>query len=139
MTNNDIIAGTVLQTVGKEAVLNLAATVYTPAQLAARRASIRVQLPEGSAMTQAEAEEAAFCESLAVTLFHTFQGWKETGRSVKKGEHAAVVAWLWKPKKPSKAEQEAENMMGGPSLMGPDFVKCKAFLFSAAQVEKIKS
>lgn len=31
MTNNDIIAGIVLQTVGKEAVLNQAATVYTPA------------------------------------------------------------------------------------------------------------
>lgn len=31
MTNNDIIAGTVLQTVGKETVLNLAAVVYTPA------------------------------------------------------------------------------------------------------------
>lgn len=31
MTNNDIIAGSVLQAVGKETVLNLAATVYTPA------------------------------------------------------------------------------------------------------------
>lgn len=30
MTNNDIIAGTVLQTVGKETVWNLAAAVYTP-------------------------------------------------------------------------------------------------------------
>lgn len=139
MTNNEIIAGSVLQAVGKGAVLNLASTIYTPAQLAARRASIRVQLPEGTTMTQAEADEAAFCESLAVNLFHTFQGWKETGRSVKKGEHAAVVAWLWKPKKPSKADQEAESLMGGPSLMGPDFVKCKAFLFSVAQVEKIKS
>lgn len=139
MTNNEIIADSVLSTVGIEAVEALAASVYSPAQLAARRASIRVELAPGSMMTQEEADRAAFGEYLAVNLYHTFEGWKKSGYSVKKGEHAAVIAWIWKPKKPSKAEQEAEALMqSGPSLMAPEFVKCKAFLFSRDQVEKVR-
>lgn len=35
MTNNEIIAASVLETVGTEAVSALAATIYTPPQLAA--------------------------------------------------------------------------------------------------------
>ena len=138
MTTNEIIAASVLETVGTESVTALAASVYTPTQLAARRASIRVELAPGSMMSQEEANEAAFCETLAVDMFHTFEGWKKSGYSVKKGEHAAVIAWIWKPKKPTKAELEAEKLLhSGPSIAAPDFVKCKAFLFSAAQVEKI--
>lgn len=49
MTNNEIIAASVLETVGIEAVENLAASIYSPAQLAARRASIRVELAPGYA------------------------------------------------------------------------------------------
>lgn len=139
MTNNEIIAASVLETVGIEAVEALAASVYSPALLASRRSAIRAKLPEGSTMSQEEADRAAFGEYLAVNLYHTFEGWKKSGYSVKKGEHAAVIAWIWKPKKPSKAEQEAEALMqSGPSLMAPEFVKCKAFLFSRDQVEKVR-
>lgn len=138
MNNNQIIADSVLAAVGIEAVEALAASVYSPAQLAARRASIRVELDPGFKMTQEEADRAAFGKYLAVDLYHTFEGWKKSGYTVKKGEHAAVVAWIWKPKKPSKAEKEAEKILpSGPSLMAPEFVKCKAFLFGRDQVDKI--
>ena len=64
---------------------------------------------------------------------HTFDGWKERGYAVKKGEHAVASFMIWKyvsgKKKNEETEAEEEN---GRCIMK------KAFFFKASQVEKIK-
>lgn len=68
---------------------------------------------------------------------HTLQGWASRGFKVKRGEHAVVETKLWKKKskKNSAQEDDAEN---AENATDRDFYMCRAFLFKADQVEKIK-
>ena len=70
---------------------------------------------------------------------HTFAIWKKLGYSVKKGEHAITTLYIWKNvlknkkndvKEDNKKEQKEKKQE-------PEFIKTKAFLFKASQVEKI--
>lgn len=64
---------------------------------------------------------------------HTFNGWKERGYAVKKGEKSAIKFPIWKhsakKSKTDNGEDEAEAHM---------FMKVSAF-FTFAQVEPIKA
>lgn len=65
---------------------------------------------------------------------HTFDGWKERGYAVKKGEHAVASFRIWKyitGKKNAEEGAEGEND-------GSRCIMKKAFFFKASQVEKIK-
>lgn len=67
---------------------------------------------------------------------HTLQGWASRGFKVKKGEHAAVETKLWKKKnKRNASEDDTEHT---ENVNDRDFYMCRAFLFKADQVEKIK-
>ena len=60
---------------------------------------------------------------------HTFAKWKQLGYGVKKGEHAAFKANIWKHR-----SQKVENEDGEMVEMGRMFMK-KASFFTASQVE----
>lgn len=63
---------------------------------------------------------------------HTFNGWKQRGYSVKKGERSTIKFPIWKQK-------PAEELTGNPIEDAPItnmFMKVSAF-FTFAQVEKI--
>lgn len=118
----------------RRAILALA---YTPEQIAAKAKEIRFEdVPE-----EQQGEELE--KLLLSELFHTFQGWKKRGKSVKAGEKAVINTRLWKlddrpdktrkPKKDKKpdaltkaAEEQDEN---------GDYYKAPAHLFHVGQVE----
>lgn len=82
--------------------------------------------------TQEQVEEILECGG--ELPLHTFAGWKARGKMVRKGEHAAIKTRLWKFKKGAKkAEAEAEVEEKEESR----YYLCKAFLFTAEQVEAI--
>lgn len=67
---------------------------------------------------------------------HTFAAWKALGYSVKKGEHARITTRLWKFK---KEKVTMENTDGETVEQDThNYYLCKAFLFTAEQVEKIE-
>lgn len=122
MTNTEIITKTIESAFDPAQIAALNTAIFTPAQLAARE-SIMMQPAE-----------------ILTDAFHTFQEWKRLGYSVRKGEHAALVAYLWKySNRPTKDQREAAEAAGeNPEEAGGGnhFYKCKSFLFSALQVEK---
>lgn len=68
---------------------------------------------------------------------HTFNGWKERGFSVKKGEKSKIKFPIWKHTKKEKADNE---LTGNPLEDAPVtnmFMKMSAF-FTAEQVEKVR-
>ena len=76
------------------------------------------ELPDGSKIEVPEAEP-----------IHTYNGWKELGYHVKKGEHAKAQFVIWK----YKGRKDEET---GEELNGRCFHK-KASWFTFDQVEKI--
>lgn len=124
MTNSEIITNTVKAAFDAEQIAQLTSAIFTPEQIAAR---------QGMGMEPAE---------ILASAFHTFQEWKRLGYSVKKGEHAALTAYLWKySDKPSKAQREAAAAAGTDpeDIAGGDhFYKAKSYLFSFLQVDKMK-
>lgn len=122
MTNTQIITDTIKAAFTPEQIAQLTAAIFAPDQIAEK-----VQI----GMAPAEILGGAF---------HTFQEWKRLGYSVKKGEHAALVAYLWKfTDRPSKAQREAAEAEGKEAEAGENrFYKAKSFLFCALQVEKIQ-
>ena len=60
---------------------------------------------------------------------HTFQGWKELGYKVKKGEHHVAEFAIWSPSKRKPKDDEDEKPQRRMYLR-------KAFWFTSAQVEK---
>lgn len=138
MTNNEIIENAVKATFTPAELAALVEACFTPDQIAARRDCV-VSMPEGT-------EEAAgdwILEEMAAETFHTFQEWKRLGYSVKKGEHAAITAFLWKYKeRRSKATDEEPATEGGAAedlaKAGPYFCRVKSYLFNRLQVEKIQ-
>ena len=69
---------------------------------------------------------------------HTFNGWKERGFCVKKGEHSTIKFKIWKHTTKGKKPTE---ITGNPLEDAPIenmFMKVSSF-FTAAQVEPIKA
>lgn len=124
MTNSEIITNTVKAAFDPEQIAQLTGSIFTPEQIAKR---------QQMGMDPAE---------ILASAFHTFQEWKRLGYSVKKGEHAALVAFLWKfTDRPTKAQREAAEAAGKDpeeSGGGDHFYKAKSYLFSYLQVEKTK-
>lgn len=66
---------------------------------------------------------------------HTFNGWKNRGYMVRKGEHSNIKFMIWKPKAQKKDENEEEPegiCLNKPSM----FLKMSAF-FTIDQVDAI--
>ena len=58
------------------------------------------------------------------------------GYSVKKGEHAALAAYIWYPKTKKAADGKDVESVEADGENNPYFVKVKAYLFGYNQVEK---
>lgn len=115
MTNTTIIYNTVKAAFTPDQLTALIEKTCTPAQIAAYAADPAL---------------------LAADDFHTFQAWKQMGYSVRKGEHAAMVAYLWKHGDGGTRKRQTED--GETDEIIPEgFYKCKSFLFHRLQVEKI--
>lgn len=136
MTNNEIIYETVRASFSAAQLSELVHATFTPEQINARRAAIKITVAEGSD----ETPEGIFYATLAAETFHTFAEWKRMGYSVKKGQHAALVCNLWKyTDKPGKAAREAAAAAGEDAPeVDPHFYMAKSHLFHALQVEKSK-
>lgn len=68
---------------------------------------------------------------------HTFNGWKERGYSVKKGEHSSIKFVIWKF---TQKEKKPEELTGNELEDAPEsnmFLKLSAF-FTPDQVEPIR-
>lgn len=66
---------------------------------------------------------------------HTFNGWKQRGYKVKKGEHSSIKFPIWKYVEKKK---KPEELTGNGIIDAPEtnmFMKMSAF-FTQAQVEK---
>lgn len=68
---------------------------------------------------------------------HTFNGWKERGYSVKKGEKATAKFPIWKYTQKEKPEEEKTGNPLEDAPITNMFMKMSAF-FTFAQVEPIK-
>lgn len=136
MTNNEIIYETVRASFSAAQLSELVHATFTPEQINARRAAIKITVAEGSD----ETPDGIFYATLAAETFHTFAEWKRMGYSVKKGEHAAITCQLWKyTDKPGKAAREAAAAAGEEAPeVDPHFYMAKSHLFHALQVEKSK-
>lgn len=77
-------------------------------------------------------EVEAIFETGNTLPLHTFAVWKSMGYIVKRGEHAKIATRLWKFKKGAK---ETEESVDGEH--SDKYFLCKAYLFTAEQVEKI--
>lgn len=66
-------------------------------------------------------------------IIHTFNGWKQLGFKVKKGEHAIAAFPIWKPRM-CKTEKEDED----PSEERDGFFLKKSHWFKASQVEPLE-
>jgi len=134
MTNNTIIENEVFLQFTAEQRAALAGKIYTPEQIAAY--ALRIKFDDGD-KTEADKLDAA-AALLLVGQLHTFSEWKKLGKSVKQGEHAALVCYLWKySDKPRKAAQTLKEAAGVEDADDGDgyFYKTKSHLFGAWQVE----
>ena len=69
---------------------------------------------------------------------HTFNGWKERGYSVKKGEHSRIKISIWKHTAREKKPEEKNGSKADDVPVENMFLKLSAF-FTFAQVEPIKA
>ena len=81
-----------------------------------------------------ETAATAYIKSGRRLPIHTYSEWKRMGYQVKPGEHAALVLYLWKFRKPSKKEQEE-----GEDPTRETAYRAKSHLFTLEQVEKAES
>lgn len=112
MTNGEIILRESLELM-KQGVLKSTGRVFVQ------------ELPDGSKVELPEPEP-----------IHTYNGWKELGYQVKKGEHAKAQFPIWKysGKKGEEAKNEEAN---GEEESGGKCWMRKAFWFTFEQVEKV--
>lgn len=137
MRNNDLIATAVCAQYTPEQLHKLAAHYYTADEIASAAAKIIVEPGEdGAAPDPVEIAE----ETLCTALFHTFDGWKRGGLSVKRGEKAAIRCKLWKYKdspKPEDLPADADPLTRAAAEQGGgDYYMTAAYLFGRWQVEK---
>ena len=71
-----------------------------------------------------------FIEKYGAVPLHTFKKWNDLGYKVKKGEHARVTTFLWKPNVVKEDGEEKETTELRMYMR-------KAYLFELSQVEKI--
>ena len=66
---------------------------------------------------------------------HTYQGWKQLGSQVKKGEHAVARFAIWTPSKRKMDDDtdEAKKVDAKPNMW-----LSTAYWFKASQVEEVK-
>lgn len=105
MTNGEIILRESLELM-KQGILKPTGRVFVQ------------EMPDGSKVELPEPEP-----------IHTYNGWKELGYQVKKGEHAKASFYIWKYS--GKKDEET-----GEVEIGHCFHK-KAFWFTFEQVEKV--
>lgn len=138
MRNNDLIATAVCAQYTPEQLHKLAAHYYTADEIASAAAKIIVEPGEdGTAPDSVEIAEGDLCAA----LFHTFDGWKRGGLSVKRGEKAAIRCKLWKYKdgpKPEDLPADADPLTRKAAEQGGagDYYMTTAYLFGRWQVEK---
>lgn len=137
MKNNDLIAAAVCAQYTPEQLHKLAAHYYTTDEIASAAAKIIVEPGEdGTAPDPVEIAEGDLCAA----LFHTFDGWKRGGLSVKRGEKAAIRCKLWKYKdgpKPEDLPADADPLTRAAAEQGGgDYYMISAYLFGRWQVEK---
>lgn len=138
MRNNDLIATAVCAQYTPEQLHKLAAHYYTADEIASAAAKIIVEPGEDStAPDPVEIAEGDLCAA----LFHTFDGWKHGGLSVKRGEKAAIRCKLWKYKdgpKPEDLPADADPLTRKAAEQGGagDYYMTTAYLFGRWQVEK---
>lgn len=137
MKNNDLIAAAVCAQYTPEQLHKLAVHYYTAAEIADAAAKIIVEPGEdGTAPDPVEIAEGDLCAA----LFHTFDGWKRGGLSVKRGEKAAIRCKLWKYKdspKPEDLPADADPLTRAAAEQGGgDYYMTTAYLFGRWQVEK---
>lgn len=137
MRNNDLIATAVCAQYTPEQLHKLAAHYYTADEIASAAAKIIVEPGEdGTAPDPVEIVE----QNLCAALFHTFDGWKHDGLSVKRGEKAAIRCKLWKHKdspKPEDLPADADPLTRAAAEQGGgDYYMTTAYLFGRWQVEK---
>lgn len=65
---------------------------------------------------------------------HTFAEWKRLGYSIRKGEHAKLVCFIWRHKSKTKEVQQDDKTV---EINESSFYKTKAHFFDNTQVEKI--
>lgn len=137
MRNSNLIATAVCAQYTPEQLHKLAAHYYTADEIASAAAKIIVEPGEdGTAPDPVEIAE----ETLCAALFHTFDGWKYDGLSVKRGEKAAIRCKLWKYKdgpKPEDLPADADPLTRAAAEQGGgDYYMTTAYLFGRWQVEK---
>lgn len=137
MKNNDLIAAAVCAQYTPEQLHKLAAHYYTADEIADAAAKIIVEPGEdGTAPDPVEIAEGDLCAA----LFHTFDGWKRGGLSVKRGEKAVIRCKLWKYKdgpKPEDLPADADPLTRAAAEQGGgDYYMTSAYLFGRWQVEK---
>nr|DAK06053.1 MAG TPA: protein of unknown function (DUF1738) [Caudoviricetes sp.] len=84
-----------------------------------------------------EEEAAAYIMNGLRLPIHTFAEWKNHGYMVKKGEHAALVVSIWKPKTRKQKKDDEKNVDAKEENSG--FFLTTAYLFTKQQVEAIKT
>ena len=78
-----------------------------------------------------EEQICEYMQTFGELPLHTFAAWKARGYAVKKGEKAKIATRLWKYKKGVKQNENGEDEENENCYL------CKAFLFTAEQVERI--
>ena len=135
MTNNQIIRNEAARL--DPATLHAIATAHhTPDEIAAIAAACKTTDENGNEQPATVADVEIM---LAADELHTFDYWKQYGKTVKKGEKHLVCCYLWKyTTKPSKAQREAAEAEGKEAAPDPHYYPTKSHLFSCLQVESSK-
>ena len=135
MTNNQIIRNEAARL--DPATLHAIATAHhTPDEIAAFAAACKTTDENGNEQPATVADVEIM---LAADELHTFDYWKQHGKTVKKGEKHLVCCYLWKyTTKPSKAQREAAEAEGKEAAPDPHYYPTKSHLFSCLQVESSK-
>jgi cytochrome c1 len=112
-----------------------AAAAQKRAELAALSRQIKRAIKSGAldAATVNEGLELIYRSQTGQNTFHTFAGWKEQCKSVKKGEHGFPI-WGAPRKSKGAPEQAEQNAQTEPGEEGFSFFPI-AYLFHAGQVE----
>lgn len=112
MTNSEIILRESLELM-KNGILKATGRVFVQ------------ELPDGQRVELPEPEP-----------IHTYNGWKDLGYQVKKGEHAKATFPIWKYSGKKGEEAKSEEVNGEEESGGKCWMR-KAFWFTFDQVEKV--
>lgn len=132
-TNAEIIRDNVQQVFTSEQIHTLAVAHFSAEAIAARAACVKVTDKDGNELDPVPEVEL----DMVAEQFHTFQGWKQRGLSVKKHEKSAFSCYLWKwTDKPNAAARKAAEEAGEELNPDPHYYKALSHLFFIGQVER---